>query len=333
MPKHKSHAIEMSREEWFNNDKYPYFPFERDFKKHGEKLMNRPDFNPDHPTLGQACHLVTVTSRAATYKVNGMTTTDLAKQGKVNYPATVHGVHFYCETMEEAQVIYKGFDNPGASKGSQDKLFSALKANGVDAKSKTFQRGAGTTGASIAYNSVHGARSNAAPPAMEQLVGELKFAFRAVDGILVLAEENRVANVATLTPIIAAMLATFRKECSIKDHATRQEHIREWAGFWEAFVTSAGMHQGNPADTYNVLFNKVATGMKGTGGSRESSLEWTEKSIWCYDTRDSRMGKKFGTVKLVSYFPQKRQKFSPGVQTEATGKHKSAGRPEDTATI
>jgi hypothetical protein len=311
MPKNKTQVFEMSREEWFDNEKYPYWPNERDYVKHGKLLLARPDFDPNHPTLGQNCALITVLGLGITFKGNGMTTTNLSKEGKCNYPARVHGVHYYVENMEEGQLVYKGFDNPNSVKGPKDKMVSALKAAGLIASSKAFANGDGMTGLSIAWNAIHGRRANNRPDSdgVETVVRTLRSAFKAVDEILAKAEMHRASKLAKSTPALAAMLLTFLKiHNTTKTHTERVEKISEWQDFWTNFVTSKGMHAGGTHSPFNVLWHRLAEGIKGKGGSRDVTFNWTEKALWVFERRDGKVGDKLGTLNLASYYVMRTRK-------------------------
>ena len=294
--------IDMSRDEWLDNDKYPYWPFERDFIAHGAKLLNDATFDPDHPVLGQNCALVTVAGKG-TFKINAMTTSYLALAGKVNFPARVHGVHYYVDTMEEGQVIYKGYDATFTGKGAKDKLVSALKLGGVECKSRTFDSGNGTVGINIALRAMMGTVSNTAFPDVDAVVKQLRYSIRAADSVMLYAEKNRATGVMKSSPAIAAMILSYRKIMydAGKDSDAKLGAKVEWENFWNSVVDDKG--HGNTADPHVRVWTVIKEGLKGSGGSRDVTFGTTERALYCWTKRDSEIGQKVLAVSLETFLP------------------------------
>lgn len=306
----KVKTYELSREQWFDNDRYPYFPTERDFVAHGRKLMDQPDFRPDHPMLGQNCALVTVAETGRTYKLNAMTTTYLAKAGKVNFPATLHVKHFYTQTLAEAQPLYKGYDWSPASKGAKDKLVSALKYVDISCESNTLHNGGGTTGVSIAFHALHGERSNTAYTNVEEVVDALKKSIRAVDGVLVYAETHRTISVMKSSPAIATMILSYRQIITRRQSQgiDKSADIREWRKFWESVIDARGV--GDTSDPHVRMWIVLSEDIKGGGGGREVTYEATERALYIWTKRFDTLGRSKLSIPLQTFLPVLRKKAS-----------------------
>ena len=193
-------------------------------------------------------------------------------------------------------------------KGAKDKLVSALKLAGITCKSYTFDSGQGTTGISIALRAMHGEVSNSAYTDVDEVVRQLRFSIRAADGIVAYAESNKATGVMKSSPAIAAMILSFRKimKDAGKDNDAKIGAKVEWENFWTSVVDAKG--NGDTADANVRIWHVIKEGLKGSGGSRKVTFDTTERALYCWTKRDSRIGQKVLSVSLDSFLPILRKK-------------------------